>query len=87
MFFLLIPTSQIAVFWYPSAFNPIRVYDLKNHTDFGKKKMTTLQNRLHDKFQLYMFLTFIGFEYHIYQNFTASTIKCIHAAITMLRRL
>ena len=37
--FWLIPTSQIAVFWYPSAFNPIRVYDLKTHTDFGKKNV------------------------------------------------
>ena len=46
-------------------------------------KMSTLYIGVHNKFGLYVFLSFIGLEFGIYRLFTVPNLKCIHAVFAM----
>ena len=78
--------TPTAFFGTQSHFKPMQVYDLNAKTNTWTLNMSTLHERLYNKFEAYVFHIFTGFDFAMYWilTFTELHLDHIHVVLTML---
>ena len=79
----LIQTFKYQCCGFQVHFKSILMCNLKTKGDFFYQ-MSTLHSGLHNKFELYVFPIFIGFEFCIYRLYIVLNLKCMHAVFPTL---